>query len=75
MFVLAGIYASSKQFPDNFLLGTATSAYQVEGAWDEGENIYIYILLVNQYVVNINTLLVKATYFNKIRAKVIYNVL
>jgi len=28
-------FVSRKQFPDNFLLGTATGAYQVEGAWDE----------------------------------------
>ncbi|XP_001946340.2 myrosinase 1 [Acyrthosiphon pisum] len=30
-----GSFVSTKQFPDNFLLGTATGAYHVEGAWDE----------------------------------------
>ncbi|XP_025207057.1 myrosinase 1-like [Melanaphis sacchari] len=31
----ADSFVSTKQFPDNFLLGTATGSYQVEGAWDE----------------------------------------
>jgi beta-galactosidase len=26
----------SKQFPENFIWGTATSSYQIEGAWDQG---------------------------------------
>ncbi|XP_060850731.1 myrosinase 1-like [Rhopalosiphum padi] len=28
-------FVSTKQFPDNFLLGTGTAAFQVEGAWNE----------------------------------------
>ncbi|KAE9538904.1 hypothetical protein AGLY_005486 [Aphis glycines] len=28
-------FVLTKQFPDNFLLGTATGAFQVEGAWNE----------------------------------------
>lgn len=37
--ILTASFVSRKQFPDNFLLGTATGAYQVEGAWDEGKFI------------------------------------
>jgi 6-phospho-beta-glucosidase len=29
------LYKQSKPFPDNFLWGASTSAYQVEGAWNE----------------------------------------
>ncbi|XP_026808428.1 myrosinase 1-like [Rhopalosiphum maidis] len=31
-------FVSTKQFPENFLLGTATVAYQVEGAWNEDKS-------------------------------------
>jgi beta-glucosidase/6-phospho-beta-glucosidase/beta-galactosidase len=31
---IVGSFAA-KKFPDNFLFGAATAAYQVEGAWDE----------------------------------------
>jgi len=32
-----------KQFPEEFMLGTASSAYQIEGAWnDDGMLIFLY---------------------------------
>ena len=34
------IYKNVKDFPKNFLWGASTSAYQVEGAWNEdGEKL------------------------------------
>lgn len=36
VYFLVVSFALTKQFPDNFLLGTATGNFQVEGAWDEG---------------------------------------
>lgn len=36
VYFLAVSFALTKQFPKDFLLGTATGNFQVEGAWDEG---------------------------------------
>ncbi|CAH2067288.1 unnamed protein product, partial [Iphiclides podalirius] len=42
------------KFPDNFLFGSATSSYQIEGAWDEDgktENIWDHITHTNPCIV------------------------
>jgi len=33
-----------KQFPEEFMLGTASSAYQIEGAWNDDGMLIFFIL-------------------------------
>ena len=41
------------KFPDDFIWGAATSAYQVEGAWNEdGKEPSIYDFLTTPYPIN-----------------------
>ncbi|XP_026729957.1 myrosinase 1-like [Trichoplusia ni] len=56
--VLAVCQASTvrqqRKFPDDFLFGTATASYQIEGAWNEdgkGENIWDYMTHNNPTVI------------------------
>ncbi|XP_049765061.1 myrosinase 1-like [Schistocerca cancellata] len=47
LLAVAAAQTAVNQFPDGFLLGAATAAYQIEGGWNEdgkGENIWDYML-------------------------------
>lgn len=42
------ILVLAKKFPDGFLWGTATAAYQVEGAWNEDGKLIVYFSWISQ---------------------------
>ncbi|KAJ0170738.1 hypothetical protein K1T71_013510 [Dendrolimus kikuchii] len=51
---LAASVKQQRKFPDDFIFGTATASYQIEGAWDEdgkGENIWDYMTHNNPTVI------------------------